>query len=104
KFWKKYIGDLFLPQRFYIASGACILLFIVAFFFISFLPFTKLILAVFLALTLIDYIMLFFINRKPDAKRIITDRLSNGDNNKVQLRITNNFRFDTIMNVIYVLP
>jgi uncharacterized protein (DUF58 family) len=104
KFWNKYIGDLFIPQRFYIASGACILFFLIAFFYIPLLPFAKLALAVLLALSSIDYIMLFFTNRKPEAKRIIADRLSNGDDNKVQLRITNTFRFDSIMTIIDELP
>jgi uncharacterized protein (DUF58 family) len=104
KFWKKYVGDLFLAQRFYIAVGTCILLFLTAFFYAPLLPLAKIVLAVLLALAGIDYIMLFLTRRTPDAKRIIADRLSNSDINKVVLRITNNMRFETLVTIIDELP
>jgi uncharacterized protein (DUF58 family) len=62
------------------------------------------VLAVLLALAGIDYIMLFLTQRTPGAERIIADRLSNSDINKVVLRITNNMRFETLITIIDELP
>jgi uncharacterized protein (DUF58 family) len=104
KFYNKYIGSLFISQRFYFAAGFCILLFLVTFFFNPFLPLAKLFLSVFFALSCIDYIMLFLGKRKPEAKRLIADRLSNGDTNKVILQIINTLRFEVKMVVIDELP
>ncbi len=104
KWYKKYIGNLFLSARFYLVAGICILIFVVSFFYDFLLPLAKIALCIFLALVCIDYIMLFLSGRNPVAKRIIADRLSNGDENKVVLHITNNLRFETAMEIIDELP
>ena len=59
---------------------------------------------VFLALVLLDYFFLFFFGRTPSGRRIISERLSNGDENKIELRIRNAFSFPVKMQVIDELP
>ena len=56
---KKYIGDLYLTTRFYLALGLCIVLFIVSFFVPEMFTAVKIILLVVTALILIDYLFLF---------------------------------------------
>ena len=81
---KKYIGNLFLTTRFYLALGFCIVLFVVSFFYTPLLQVPKILVAVFTMLVLIDYLFLFIISKDPDAKRLVADRLSNGDENKIE--------------------
>ena len=101
---KKYIGDLFLSQRFYFGMGICVLLFILSFFIPSLYPFIRILFFVFLLLLSADYIFLFLIGREPRVKRIMSDRLSNGDENIIVLAITNRMNYPLSMEIIDELP
>ena len=104
KIIKNYIGDLFLNNRFYMVMVGCILFFIFSFFFPALGEIPKICFQSFLVLVLFDYLFLFFFGKKPLAKRIISERLSNGDENKIELRIKNEFPFPVNMQVIDELP
>jgi len=104
KFFKKYIGDLFIATRFYIAIIVCIVLFIVSYFYPPLLFIPKIIWYVTVAIFCIDYFILFFLSKSPLAKRITSGRFSNGDDNKVLLQIINTTRFDAAMEIIDELP
>ena len=82
----------------------CILFFVVSFFFSALGDIPKIGFQVFLVLVLLDYFFLFFFGKKPFAKRIISERLSNGDENKIELRINNEFFFPVNMQIIDELP
>jgi uncharacterized protein (DUF58 family) len=106
---KKYTGrgnvlSIFLTTRFYLCIAICIVLFVTAFFVpvLFFIP--KTCFYIFLAFVGIDYLFLFILNKAPIAKRITTERYSNGDNNKVTLQITNTMNFDIDMVIIEELP
>jgi uncharacterized protein (DUF58 family) len=101
---KKYIGNLFLTTRFYLAIGLCIVLFIISFFYKPLLQIPKTFLAVTTALILIDYLFLFVISKSPAAKRLMADRLSNGDENKIELQVINRMPFTVTMQIIDELP
>lgn len=101
---KKYIGNLFLTTRFYLATGLCIVLFVLSFFYKPLLQVPKILLAVFVILVLIDYLFLFIMSRNPAAKRLTADRLSNGDENKIELQVINRMPFTVIMEIIDELP
>jgi len=102
--FKKYIGNLFLTTRFYTAVGLCIVLFTASFFYKPIAQIPKIIIAVTAVLVLIDYLFLFIISKVPAAKRLIADRLSNGDENKVELQVVNNMPFTVTMEIIDELP
>jgi uncharacterized protein (DUF58 family) len=101
---KKYISNLFLTTRFYLAVGACIILFVIAFFYKPLLAVPKILIAVTTALAGIDYLFLFIISKTPSAKRQLADRLSNGDENKVELQVINNMPFTVSIDIIDELP
>lgn len=103
-FFKKYIGGLFLTARFYWVAVACITVFILAFYFPPLFPLAKILLAITGILLLGDYVFLFIIGREPTGKRDINYRLSNGDENRVRILITNNNPFWVKMKVIDELP
>jgi len=101
---KKYIGDLYLTARFYLALGLCVVLFAVAFFVPEMFITVKTLLMVLTALIVIDYLFLFVFGKAPSAKRLTADRFSNGDENKVELQVKNNMLFTTDMEIIDELP
>ena len=98
-FWK-----VFLTKRFYICGFVCFVLFIVSFFYRPLLQIPKILLAVFALLVLIDYLFLFIISKAPAAKRLMADRLSNGDENKIELQVINRMPFSINMEIIDELP
>jgi uncharacterized protein (DUF58 family) len=59
---------------------------------------------VFIIFCIADYIFLFFTNKFPSAKRITAGRLSNGDENKIELIIKNDFSFVVKAVIIDELP
>ena len=101
---KKYIGDLYLAARFYLVAGLCIVLFVISFFVPKMYGAVKITLLVFVALVVIDYLFLFLLSKAPTAKRITADRFSNGDENKVEIKVRNNMLFTVDMEIIDELP
>ena len=55
-------------------------------------------------LIFIDYLFLFIISKNPSAKRLMADRLSNGDENKIEIQVINQMPFTVIMEIIDELP
>lgn len=100
---KKYIGDLFIPQRFYIAGGICSILFVAAFFINVLYPIVLFLFCILLLAVFADYLFLF-LGKSPLVQRIMSDRLSNGDENKVTLKIRNQANFRVNMEIIDELP
>jgi len=103
-FIKKYFGDLFLTARFYGGLLLCICLFITSFYIQWFEVIASVVFFVFIILSFSDYSFLFFTKRFPFATRSTAGRLSNGDENKIELTIKNEFSFPVHINVIDELP
>ncbi|MGC4103956.1 DUF58 domain-containing protein [Ferruginibacter sp.] len=95
---------LFLTLRFYISLCVCIVLFIASFFYTPLQQLPKILLAILTALVLIDYVFLFLVSKSPSAKRLTADRLSNGDENRVELQVVNRMPFTVTMEIIDELP
>jgi uncharacterized protein (DUF58 family) len=79
-------------------------LFIFSFFYKPLIQIPKTLLAVTTVLIIIDYLFLFVISKSPIAKRLMADRLSNGDENKIELQVINRMPFTVTMEIIDELP
>ena len=101
---KKYIGDLFLGQRFYLVVASFVVLFITSFYVPVLKPIAVTLFFVFLIWCLAEYSLLFFSKRKVTASRITANRLSNGDENRIELVVKNGFQFRMLITVIDELP
>src|ERR1700712_4972423 len=87
------VKSLFFTKRFYLA-GSIVALFFLLGYFISILELVSNVLfGLFMALLLFDIFFVFVAGKKPGAKRLITDRLSNGDINNVSITVKNNNPF-----------
>jgi len=104
RFIQQYIGALYLTRRFYLLGGLCIIVFMVSFLLPPLFPYAKTLFLVFIALVLVDYIFLFFLSKAPSASRQMADRLSNGDENTVEMKVKNNMSFTVRMEIIDELP
>lgn len=103
-FVNKYIGALYLSPRFYLAACFCIILFVFSYFFPFLFFIAEIVFLVFIALTAIDHLFLFVVGAAPTAKRLMADRLSNGDENKIEIQVKNNMQFAVDMEIIDELP
>ncbi|HPH92018.1 MAG TPA: DUF58 domain-containing protein [Ferruginibacter sp.] len=57
-----------------------------------------------MALVAIDYIFLFFIGSAPLAKRIMAERFSNGDENKITIQVSNSKPYEVSIDLIDEIP
>ncbi len=87
--YKKYIGDLFVTLRFYIAGSACIFLYVVSFFYEPLFEFVNILFVLLCMLISADYFFLFIFSKPPGASRRVSEKLSNGDENEVLIYIIN---------------
>jgi uncharacterized protein (DUF58 family) len=103
-FLKRYIGDLFIAKRFFYFLLACTILFFTAFFLPALFPIAMVIFFFFVLIIIMDYFLLFLTKRFPLARRITAGKLSNGEENKIELLLKNDFSFPVNADVIDELP
>lgn len=96
--------NLYTTSLFYAAIGAIALLFVLSFFFAWIYPVAWVVAALFLLLCCIDILLLFGQKKGIVAQRILADKLSNGDENFVQLQLENKYKIDIRLNVIDEIP
>jgi uncharacterized protein (DUF58 family) len=79
-------------------------LFVSSFFFPGLIIIPKVLFYTFFALILVDYIFLFFGGKAPEARRNMSERFSNGDENNITITVTNKMPFAVSMHIIDELP
>ncbi|MEX0636168.1 MAG: DUF58 domain-containing protein, partial [Ferruginibacter sp.] len=90
--------------RFYLLGGVCALILVISFFVpVLFLP-ARVFLLLFIFITLVDYFLLFFVSINLKAFRTVASRLSNGEENLVEIYIRNSNRFKLRLTIIDELP
>ncbi|MEJ8819512.1 DUF58 domain-containing protein [Lacibacter sp. H407] len=98
------LKTLYISNRFFQLLAVNICLFLIAFFFPAMeMPAQVFFLLLSIAL-LADLFFLFVINRKPAIERIVPERLSNGDENPIQLQLKNRYPFQIKVELIDELP
>lgn len=102
--FNKYIKSLYIPTRFYVTLGFCALLYICSFFYLPLYAFAHIFLMIVCLLFVIDYLFLFIFFKAPTATRTLSDKLSNGEANKVTILLTNKMPFVIAVQVIDELP
>jgi uncharacterized protein (DUF58 family) len=100
-YWLKIV---FVNNRLFWVAGLIVILFLVSFFYPQFFEPVRIIFLVFLLLIVTDAIFLFAYRGKPVAKRIIAERMSNGDKNPITLQVKNSYPFAIKLKLIDELP
>jgi uncharacterized protein (DUF58 family) len=101
---RRLFKPLFFGRLFYWAFVAVILLFVLSYNWPVLYPVAQISMWFVLAMVLLDASLLFFNKNGLKIERIVSDRFSNGDINKVQLEITNLFHFRISIKIIDEIP
>jgi uncharacterized protein (DUF58 family) len=103
-FIEKYIGDLFIPRRLYIAMIIITVLFIISFFIPALNEVPPVTLYFLITFLCIDYFFLFLTKNTVSAHRTTADRFSNGDQNTIRISVKNGFSFQITAEIIDEIP
>ncbi len=96
--------NLFLPNRFFMLSGAIVLLFVLSFLVSFLLPIALTALALFFIVVLFDIFSLFNPNVYIDCQRLLPKVFSLGDENPVRLQLHNQSNLDVDLTIIDEIP
>lgn len=101
---KQLFKQLYLTNFFFYCLIGIIACFVLSYFFPLFYNATWYILYVLLTFTLIDILLLFAQNKTVEASRETPEKLSNGDENEIIIRIKNNYTFPIYSRIIDEIP
>lgn len=96
--------SLYLTPRFFIALIVLVTLFLFGFIYSSIFAIAKLLLIALIALLLVDIVLLYRLKKGIFARRLVADRLSNGDDNEVSIYLENNYPFAIKLAIIDEIP
>ncbi len=101
----KFIKEIFTQFQLYAISSVIVVLFVIGQFFDPAFFVAKICLFFFVLMLIFDAVLLFFTKRDLVlVRRIIPEKLSNGDENKIVIFITNNHYFKFKAEIIDELP
>lgn len=101
---KKLITSLFLNNRFFYILGAIAFLFVIGFFAPVFFTIAQVLLFILSGLLLAEIVILYKLKSGIELERLLPERLSNGDENKITLNLKNKYPFESQIKVIEELP
>ncbi|WP_159023333.1 DUF58 domain-containing protein [Formosa sp. L2A11] len=101
---KKLYSALFLNNRFFYILAVIAMLFVVGFFVPFVFYVSKILLFTLSLLVLVDIIILFNKTNGIIIDRVLPERLSNGDDNKITLHAQNKYAFVSHLSIIEELP
>jgi uncharacterized protein (DUF58 family) len=101
---KHIFRHTFLQKRFFIVLIVLITGFLTSYIVESLLGVFKIVFYVFVLLFIVDLILLFASKGQVKGKRLVPDKLSNGDDNSIEIEIGNEYLFSSTIKVIDELP
>jgi uncharacterized protein (DUF58 family) len=101
---KKFFKSLYLQQRFFIALGILVVLFVLAFFFERLIGYLVIGLFLLIVVLLFDILFLYSVKNALKASRNLPDKLSNGDKNPIEILVTNLYHSAVYIRIIDELP
>lgn len=101
---KKFLKSLYLKKRFFIVFFSLAVLFVVSYFFQELFGIARLLFYLLLVAFVFDVLLLYRNKTGIQAQRILPEKLSNGDENSIEIKIVNRFQFKTSVKIIDELP
>jgi len=98
------IKALYIQPRFFYAGIAIVVLFSLSYFVPSLFEIAKLSIIILLIFFFLDFLILFVGKAKIVGSRILPDKFSNGDQNRVTIKLDNNYGFTTYLEIIDEIP
>ncbi len=98
------IKNLYIEKNFFFALIAIVILFATAFLIPALFNATKMLFLSLFVMVLLDIIILFFTKSGMIAKRILPEKLSNGDENPIEIHLKNKYTFTIYTKIIDEIP
>ena len=98
------LRNLFLTNRFFVACGGLVIIFLMVFVLDQGLLVPQVLFYLLLALILTDGLLLFRVRRGMNGQRFAPDRLSNGDENNIRIHLVNFYSFPISLRILDELP
>ena len=99
-----WFKKIYLNNFFFYALAGIIICFVVSHFFPALYTAVWLLLYIFIAFTVIDLLLLFATNQRFEASRNAPEKLSNGDENPIRIRMHSGYSFPVKIRVIDEIP
>lgn len=100
----KFLKEFYLTSRFILITVILVLLFFFGYFYSPLFFIGKVGVIIFISILIVESFILFSNKQNVYAERILSDRLSNGDDNEVKIILTNNYTFNINVKIIDELP
>ncbi len=101
---KRFLKSLYLQKRFFFVLFSLVTLFVISYFYIDLYEATKLLFFILVVATVFDVLLLYRNKTGIQASRELPEKLSNGDDNPIVIRLTNRFQFKASVKIIDELP
>ncbi len=101
---KKIFRPIYLQKRFFLVLTTLVAGFVASFMVPNLYGALKILFFLFCLLLLVDLLLLFTSKGKIEGHRILTDKLSNGDENLIQLQLGNTYLFPVTLKIIDEIP
>nr|WP_302180082.1 DUF58 domain-containing protein [Chryseosolibacter indicus] len=96
--------SLYLNNRIFIAIGAIVICFIASFIIDDLIIIPQALFFLFLGLVITDMLLLYRTRRGLAGSRIMADKLSNGDDNEINITLQNSYPFQVKLRIIDEIP
>lgn len=100
----KPLKPFYIQPRFFFVGIGIVVLFALSYFIPIIFNIAQLCILVLILLFILDFIIIFLGKNKIEATRVAPDKFSNGDNNQIKLKITNNYPILISVEVIDEVP
>ncbi|OHX64713.1 DUF58 domain-containing protein [Flammeovirga pacifica] len=100
----KFYKQLFFSERFFLCGGGLVFLFLLSYFLPVLLSLGYVFLLIFTLLSLFDIVLIFSIKHQVKAERYTPERISNGEDNPIKIRIENRSRLKVNIELIDEAP
>ena len=100
----KFLKSFYIQPRFFYTGIGIVLLFALSYFIPLLFNIAQLSILVLVLLFILDVLIVFMGKQNIEAKRILPDKFSNGDANKVEISIKNNHTFVAHLEIIDEIP
>ncbi|GHC53400.1 DUF58 domain-containing protein [Ulvibacter litoralis] len=101
---KQFFKSLYFTKRFFIAIFLLAILFVVSYFFGNLFWVIKLLFFILILLVVADCLLLYLNKTGIQASRLLPEKLSNGDENPIEIKLVNRFQFTVALKIIDELP
>ena len=98
------LKKLYIEGNFFYALASIVVLFIISFFYYPFFNVAKVLLLALVVFMLLDILVLFLVKKGISARRILPEKLSNGDENPIEIHIKNYYTFSVFTKIIDEIP